>query len=284
MWQILIVPLIVAAAPPQQQTDTTFSVDARGRLDVENRNGDVRVRSWDRNEVRIRARHGARTEIDIESRGSVVSVEMEGASRNAATHYDITVPRAFGITVDVGNGSVELVDVGGDIEVEALNGNIDVTGGTGQIDVESLNGEITIDGARGNIQASTSNQGIRILRSSGDISAETINGSIALTDIESANVEAESVNGAVDYAGTIEDGGRYELASHNGDLTITIPEGTNASVSVSTHNGSIQTDFPVQVREIRSRRHLSFTLGNGSTRIELESFGGSVRLRRPDSR
>lgn len=287
MLDVILLSLAVAA-PQQQRTDTTFNVDARGRLDLENQNGDIIIRSWDRNAVRIAADHARRTEIQIDNVGSVVRVEAEHDGRSGRggnrVAYEVWVPAGFDINVDAQNGDVSLQDIGGEVEVETVNGSIVLRGGTGRVDLESVSGEVIVEGARGAIEAVTVNRGVRITGSSGDINAESINGSIQLSDIESANVQAESLNGSIQYRGAIRDGGRYSFASHNGGITMTIPEGTNASFSVTTHNGSIETDFPVQVRDLNSRRSLSFRLGDGGARIELESFGGSVHLRRPGGR
>jgi hypothetical protein len=62
-----------------------------------------------------------------------------------------------------------------------------------------------------------------------------------------------------------------------------VPDGTGAAFSVVTHSGSIQTDFAVQLSSLNSRRNVSFRLGDGSARVELESFNGPIRLRRPGS-
>ena len=58
-----------------------------------------------------------------------------------------------------------------------------------------------------------------------------------------------------------------------------------ASVSLSTFNGDFDFDFPVTLTETRGGdKRFGFTLGTGSARIELSSFGGTIRLRRPSSR
>jgi hypothetical protein len=85
------------------------------------------------------------------------------------------------------------------------------------------------------------------------------------------------------YDGTIRPGGRYRLATHNGDVTIGIPAGTDARVSVSTFQGDFESDFPVTLTERRGKR-FEFTLGKGSAAIDLESFQGTIRLSRPGGR
>lgn len=288
MLDIILLSLAVAMPPLQQRTDTTFNVDASGRLDIENRNGDIHVRIWDRSAVRVRAEHPEDLDVDIDDVGSVVRIEAEhrrnrGRDVGLVT-YEIWIPTAFDAVIEATNGNVTLEGLGGDVEVETVNGNIVLRGGDGTVVLESVSGEILVDGARGDITAETVNLGVRITRASGDITAETVNGSIQLSDIESSRIEATSVNGDVRYEGTIREGGHYELGSHNGSISMTIPEGTDAEVSVSTHNGNIATDFDVRVRQMDSRRRLSFTLGSGGATINLESFGGSIELRRPRSR
>ena len=85
------------------------------------------------------------------------------------------------------------------------------------------------------------------------------------------------------YAGTIREDGSYHFSSHNGTVTIALPDKVNASVSVSTFNGSFSSDFPVKSNETKHGKRFNFTLGNGSARIELESFQGEIELRRQGS-
>jgi hypothetical protein len=65
-------------------------------------------------------------------------------------------------------------------------------------------------------------------------------------------------------------------------LTIAIPQGTDADVLVSTYNGEFESDFPITLTEARGQgERFGFTLGSGGARIELKSFGGTIRLTRP---
>lgn len=280
-----VLALMLAAAPQQTATDTTFDVDARGRLDLENRNGSVLVRTWERAAVRVRADRGRETRIDIDDVGSVVRIEPEQRGGRAdRVDFEITVPRDFGVTIEAHNGDVVLENIGGSVEAETLNGNVVLRGGVGRVSLGSMSGEIIVDGARAAVHAETMNRGIRITRTEGDIEAEAVNGEIQLSEISSSNVQAESVNGGIRYEGAIRAGGRYLLSTHNGPITMTVPDGTNAAFSVVTHSGSIQTDFTVQLNSLNSRRTVSFRLGDGSARVELESFNGPIHLRRPGNR
>jgi DUF4097 and DUF4098 domain-containing protein YvlB len=110
-----------------------------------------------------------------------------------------------------------------------------------------------------------------------------VNGEIRLERITSPSVEGATVNGEIVYDGTIQDNGRYWFNTHNGDLVVSVPRNANVTVSVSTFNGEFESDFPVTLTGTRGKR-FNFTLGGGSARLELESFGGTIRLVRPESR
>src|SRR2546430_9079418 len=49
-------------------------------------------------------------------------------------------------------------------------------------------------------------------------------------------------SGDVTYEGSIKDGAHYRFATHNGDVTVGIPERTNVTVSVATFNGDFDSD------------------------------------------
>ncbi|MGH7342915.1 MAG: DUF4097 family beta strand repeat-containing protein, partial [Candidatus Rokuibacteriota bacterium] len=102
-----------------------------------------------------------------------------------------------------------------------------------------------------------------------------------LRGINATSVDASTVDGDIVYDGTIRDDGRYSLATHDGDLAVTIPERTNATVDIQTFSGSIDASFPVQITEIRKDRRFSIIFGRGTARLELQSFDGDIRLVRP---
>ena len=179
------------------------------------------------------------------------------------------------------NTNIDVRGIQGEIEAETVGGDVIVSGGTGRIRLESVQGRVVLSNARGTVDVSTVNQGIHLTDVVGDVVAENVNGPIIMERVQATNVDVATVNGMVLYDGTIRNGGDYLLSTHNGDIWVVIPPGSNASVNVSTYNGQLDTSFPVSVKESTSRRRLSFSLGNGSAKLDLETFGGDVRLRRP---
>ena len=86
------------------------------------------------------------------------------------------------------------------------------------------------------------------------------------------------------FNGTIRDSGVYKLGTHNGDIRVGLGGANNATIFVRTFQGDFAADFPVQLPDGQNARsgskRFNFTLGSGSARIELQSFGGDIVLAR----
>ncbi|HEX6558613.1 MAG TPA: hypothetical protein VF021_04105 [Longimicrobiales bacterium] len=278
---LLVAALAGALAQQQPQTDTTFSVRAGSRVEVETFGGEIAVRTWNRDAVRVQAVHGRRDHIDINTRGNSVHIEAEG-NMGVPTNvsFTITVPTSTSLGLSGVYTEISVDGVSGDVDAETVQGGITVKGGN-RLKLESVQGNIIIERARGRISANTVNNGVRITNSVGDVEAETVNGPIVLTGVEASHVDLATVNGRIVYDGTIRDHGDYAISSHNGPIYVVVPEKAGVTVGVSTFNGAFDASFPISLSDVSSKKRYSFVIGSGSARLDLESFGGDIHLRRP---
>jgi DUF4097 and DUF4098 domain-containing protein YvlB len=264
------------------QTDQTVQVQKGTRLEVVSFAGEVTIRVWDRDAVRVEADHSDRDIVDIRTMDQRLVVRGRSRNSNArSVDYTISVPKWMAIRVTGTYTDVTMEGVGGDVTVETTRGDIIVNGGSGMVSLKSVQGEISLRNARGRIDVTSVNEGIRLADISGDVSVETTNGSILLERIDSENADAFAVNGNVSYDGPIKDKGTYRLATHNGTVSLAVPEKANLTLSVRTYNGGFRSSFPVKMENQSTRRRFSLTFGNGGARGEVESFNGSIVLRRP---
>ena len=271
------------AAPLPQETDTVVAVSRDARLDVHLRGGEVVVRTWDRNQMRVRASHSSRDRVEISSGVTVARVRLS-TYRGAPSDIDLEITIPEGMDVELGGTflDIRIEGVTGEVTAETVHGNVELRGGRGVIRLQSTQGTVECEDAEGRIDVGTMNGSLRLRNVTGEITAETVNGSIAVERANAPRAELITVNGSVTYGGTIQDGGRYRMSSHNGDIVFAVPQSSNATMSVSTFSGEFETDFPVTLTETTSGgKRFSFVLGNGSARVELESFGGTILLRRP---
>jgi DUF4097 and DUF4098 domain-containing protein YvlB len=270
--------LALAAA---QQVDTTVNVGRGQRLQVNASGGEVTVRAWNRDAVRVQATTSGRDRIEVSSSTTVVSVRTHG--RPSGIELRISAPPWIGLSLSGVHTNVKVEGVRAPISAETVEGTVEVTGGDGLISLRSVQGSVTLRGAKGRISVNSVNEDVSVANSSGEIVAGTVNGEITLQIIDAATVDASTINGDIAYSGSIRNGGRYGFTTHNGDITMTVAQGTNASMAVSTFNGDFESEFEVPLRGTRKGKGFSFTLGSGSAQVTLESFQGTIALVRPGS-
>ncbi len=284
-----------------QSADTTISVKRGTRLDLRNQEGEIRVTTWQRDAVRIVATPASGLRIDARLSGSVLRVRpsasrgddrtgrrsrrWRGIERQRAwelgdaVEFEVTVPANMDIELSGVETDMTLTGTTGNISVETSVGAIVIHGGDGFVYAHTSVGDIRIENAHGRIEASSSSGDLWVRDVSGEVTAETIDGDISLVNVDSRQVYARTVDGAITLNGPVHDRGRYRLSTHDGDVTVTIPQGTNATVSVANYEGDFETQFPVMLRGAHGHR-VDFTLGDGSATLVLESFKGDVRLLR----
>ena len=274
-------------AEPRQtraaQTDQTVSVSRGARLAIDNYAGEVVIRVWDKDAVRVQARHNARTKVDIHADANTVTVgTATPVKSNGSIDYDITVPAWMPLKIEGHYDFVTVEGVQSEISVTTVRGDI-VLKNIGSVIAKTIEGAIEVDGARGKTALSSVNEDIKITGVSGDLSADTTNGSITLARIESTNVEVTTVNGDITYEGQLPAKAHLSFSTHGGDITLTVPDSANATFNVRTYSGEFGASVPVKgpdASSVRRGKRVTYTLGNGSAEVELESFGGDIRLRR----
>ena len=266
---------------PAQDTDTTFAVRQGQRLELSDFGGDVTIKAARQNSVTVKASHSSHDRVSVSIDGSTVSISASSRHGPATVDYELIVPTWMPLSIS-GTPSAEVSIEGteADITVETVEGAVHVVGGSGNVSLRSVEGEVSIEGARGHIELNSVDGAITVKDCSGDISAETVDGEITMSGIESSDVDASTVDGSVDYDGTIHDNGRYHFESHDGDVSVSVPERANATVSVATFSGDFDACFPLQLKD-KTKHRFTFTLGTGSARLELESFDGDIKLCRP---
>src|SRR5947208_4743564 len=231
-----------------QQTDTTVPVRAGARLEVNNFGGEIAVKTWSKSAVRIAASHSSRDRITIDASDQVVRVKSESRrGPSQVVDYEITVPAAMALALSGVYTDISVEGSEGEITAETVQGTVKVSGGVGTVSLKSVQGDVTLEKARGRIDLSSVNETIKASQISGDVSAETVNGDISLVQIESANVEANTVHGDIVYDGTIQDGGRSRLTTDEGDLRVSVPEKSNVSNAGAAFGGGFNGGSPGQI-------------------------------------
>ena len=238
---ILAALAALAGQEAREEFHQTYPLNKQGRVHLENVNGNARIVTWDREEIKVDAiKHAKKQEhldevkIEVDAKADRIRIKTKHPdsktrrSKNNSTsvEYTLTLPRQCRLDgVSIVNGGIEIENVDGDIEAK------------------SVNGDVTARGLAGNVELST------------------VNGSVKASFAELK----QSVS----------------LKSVNGGLTIALPPEANADVSAHTLNGDISSDFSLQAKKhFPVGQNLDSKLGEGGPKIDLSTVNGGIRIDR----
>jgi hypothetical protein len=243
--------------------DTVLAVPPGFSLNVANYAGEVFVEGWDRNAIRIRSDHSDEDRVMVYSGRGVVQVKASSKHEEDRTaDLRLEVPLWMNVAIS------------------GIHTDVIVSGTRAQVKVETVHGDVIVRGGRRRIDLNTVNDDICVSDAAGTIRAETVNGDAYVWRALSDSVDVSTVNGDVDYDGSMGNEGAYRFTSHNGDVAVTVPRSANAAIAVSTFAGDFESNFPVTLSGTHNPKRFQFCLGSCSARVDLESFQGTIQLYR----
>ena len=237
------------------QTDRTVTVAKGTRLNVSNDAGEVVLRTWDRDSLRVQASHTARvTDRHPDDRQHRDRAVARVGRPAGGVDYEITAPAWLPVKV---SGQFIYIGIEGaqnEVSAETVRGDIVVKGGSGFVTAKSIQGEVIVEDAKGRINASSVNEGIRITGAIGDITAETTNGDIIADQGRSQEPRSDHRQRRHPLRRLDRRRRPYRFSTHNGDITMILPENTNATFTVRTYNGDFSSNLPTKaVGEVPAR-------------------------------
>lgn len=288
----LLLPLTARTAAAQREDDfrsridTTFAFDKTGALSVTNHSGDIIVSGWDRNEIRVHATSES-DNIRLDATHSRVSLEVSGWREHGETRFEVTVPYGVRVQVRAQSGEVSIRGTKGEVEATSQSGDMVVEDVQGHLEVNSLSGDLRVRHVNGDATINLVSGDITLDDATGNIDITSVSGDITMNGIVSRSVHARTTSGDVQYDGTIDRTGRYEFVTHSGDARLTVPRDAAATLTVSTWNGDIDSEFPITLAPgehgigSATAKRFTFDIGGGNgARIIAESFSGDITIRR----
>ena len=285
--QIAVVALAaLAAGQPGTARDTSFVVSPGTRLEVSNREGSIRVQGTTEDRVRIGAENRPDGALRIRRTGSVVRVSVSerwrGEQEEEEVDLLVDVPRGTNVRLQGVETEISVRDVTGSVEAQSVDGAVTVRGPARSVRARSVDDDVVVSGARGRVDLYTVDGDVRVTDVEGEVRAESIDGDLVLRSVRSGRLEGSTMDGDVLFDGPIRPDGEYSLSTHDGDVWLSVAEGTSAAFEVNVHSGSVDASFPLSGVERESGGHAyRFVTGDGAAVVEVRSFDGVVFLRRP---
>ncbi|HEU4570303.1 MAG TPA: DUF4097 family beta strand repeat-containing protein [Gemmatimonadales bacterium] len=263
-------------------------------------------------EDRIVYPHGTngrwRTEVDIREDGTFGDGRSRGSDRRrvqlvgsgdgmeASADLVIGVPRGQkvaiylvwgGITASNVDGTVRLDTWGAPVRASAMAGDLDIDTGSGDVDVTGMNGALAVDVGSGDVTLhDVRGPGLEIDTGSGDVEGSGItadrlavdagSGNVDLAQVTTGDLKVDTGSGDVRVAYSA-DPGDADIDTGSGAVTLTLPDGSGATVDLETSSGDIESAFSISTRRVeRDALHGSF--GDGRGQITVSTGSGDIGL------
>jgi len=230
----------------REEFHQTYPLSQNGRISLENINGGVQIKVWDRAAVQVDAikkayrqnrLNEAKIEVNATEENIRIKTEYPDENQNfrsderrydnpATVEYSLTVPRkAILESIELVNGSLDIEGVEGNVKASSINGRVNARGLMGEARLSTINGELTAIFAQ------------------------------------------------------LDDTKAISLGSVNGNLTLVVPSNANASIRAGTVHGGISSDFGLKVKHGEYVGHsLDGQIGNGGPKVRLANVNGGIRI------
>ncbi|WP_407892073.1 daptomycin-sensing surface protein LiaX [Lacticaseibacillus sp. N501-2] len=248
-------------------------------LDLKVANGDVTLRLWDQDDIKVEAsvklfgKMDAATPLDAFLDRSHIDVNddhfvFQVPNRRVQADLVISLPRRTydHVNVRLLNGGVQMQDLQGkDFYVKNANGDLNFGNVTAtMLETQGVNGSLKVNG--GDIH---------------DLMFETVNGDIKLhTTPQKANLQ--TVNGTVRL--TLDhDFEQLTASSVNGTVKLAAPQSVALSGEVKTRFGLVKSRLSNQEASANSKHLTLDRPGTGVGQVEITTTSGNIQLKDTDN-
>jgi DUF4097 and DUF4098 domain-containing protein YvlB len=255
---ILGLCLVLTPLARAEQWSKTFTITGKPDLRVETSDANIRVDTWDQNNIEARVmaegwrigeggvrvldhQTGDSVELEVRLPHNVCIVGFRTTSHRV--DVEIHMPREGRVNLRSGDGSIRLSN---------FKGNMDLQSSDGDQDVDSVDGSLRAHASDGHIKAAGRFDALQL--SSGD-----------------GLLEARALTGS-----TI--GSNWDLHAGDGSVSLQLPEAFAADVDLHSDDGHISLDMPVSVAGKLGQNNIHGKLNGGGNLLTIHTGDGSIRL------
>jgi Putative adhesin len=167
------------------------------------------------------------------------------------------------------------------IQLGVLSASAIVSGLRSGAAVKGMSGEVTLDGVAGNVDAETMSGEIAARDIDGEVRFKSMSGGLVLADGWLDRLEANTMSGQIAADVTLRAGGDVHVSTMSGDVTLRLPEGSDATVRLHSTSGAVRTEFDtLRTTKAPASHTVSGNVGAGTGRVSVSTMSGSVTLLR----
>jgi hypothetical protein len=296
--RLVVLGLVLAGSVARaDETEVSFAyVPATGAeaIVIEQPMGTLSINGWDKPEVRIVARKQApsgalldRLKVSVEIRDGRIHVRTGlriGDSFRALPAANVGPPCKIDLTIDAPRGvqlaastwsgdldasgfraGADLSSAGGEVRARDISGRVKTHALAGRQTLSAIHGDVDADGVTGDLLLDAVDGEV--------LEARVVEGQITARSISTPLVRLLSTAGGIVLIGSLRPGGRYELATHEGDLRLQLKR---APMSVdATASGLIRSSL---MKVAPDTHHYHGDVSGGGPQLLLTAAHGDVVL------
>ena len=264
--------------------DKEFKVAEDGKLKIEDVTGDVNIKTWNKNLVRIKevlqmdvyTKEEAEAVLeDAKTRysqnGNTITIGGGNSYRSYMnSKYDITLPEKFNANVKTTGGDIHVEKLSGKAELKTAGGDIELNNMKGMVEATTAGGDVKVVKNTNSVQLKTSGGDIDIVDVMGEVDAKTSGGDITVRN-NKAKVDVKTSGGDIRLENV---GPDVSAKTSGGDIEI---NGTRGDISVSTSGGDVDI---VKVNGVVYARTSGggINVSNVETGAVVSTSGGDINL------
>ncbi|HEU4509785.1 MAG TPA: DUF4097 family beta strand repeat-containing protein [Pyrinomonadaceae bacterium] len=302
---------------PAQKVERSLAVDPQATVTLCVASGTLKVRGWDKSEVRVSS-HGAaqvdfrridrtkdatkpatRVDVMVFDRAGVMNPRLDC---RAFANVEMDVPSGATVQVQTRDGNITISGVAA-AYAGSQNGDIEIDRATKLVEAGSVGGSISLRDSTGRVNLSSAGGGVEVVNvraatSEDTFEVGTVSGDIQLDRVSNPKVMAKTVNGTVTMTGPLVKSGYYTLTNMTGDVVLELPADASFQLNAKvSERRNIVSEFQLNyIQEpplppaprVPTRttpaphvpRRVSAICGSGDATIAVASFGGTVHLRK----
>jgi DUF4097 and DUF4098 domain-containing protein YvlB len=214
----------LAAPHSDSGTDTqskSFTVQPGGSLQVDVQVGDIRISTWEKNEVKVVARNDFDEDLEgleMTQAGNIVRVEFDPPrGKMGDIEFDVSVPAQFNLKLRTSGGDVIIGGaLSGTVDGSTSGGDIRVGDITGTVNLSTSGGDVVTGEVRGELRLSTSGGDISVRGVTGTADVRTSGGDVRINYAQKS-LDAKTAGGTIRVG---EVGGEADLGTSGGDIMV----------------------------------------------------------------
>ncbi len=278
--------LFVSGLQAGEEVDRSLIAESNGTVRIINTRGEVVIRGWNKDEIRVEGELDALAEeliFDVDGPQARIEVRLPRSNINwgDGSDLEIHVPQGSSIIFEGVSTDITVKNILGGLRLRSVSGDVFIERVEKLLMVKAVSGDIEVVQSSGKANISTVSGEIEVELSSVDITLDTVSGEIDAELEQFLNLRAITVSGDIEIEGQLMDGGEVDISAVSGDVRLSLRPPVNASLDIETGpGGSIENNLSDHepIDKFPAHMELEAQLGDGSGDIRLRTISGDIRI------